>query len=207
MVKTLFISPHNDDEALFGSFIIQQELPEVWVVLDGITQRAEGKTNCTSEARRQESIAAVEILLGINYKSHQSIQFFGDQDYDPDWNRVSRLMESLSKQGFSTVYAPYPEPHPSHHKQHNQIGILATKVFPHSLLFYTTYTRYHGKTGTSTPNAREWKPTDGLQIQKKLRALACYKSQMDVMGCREHFMRDLREYVVEYRPGEMWWEK
>ena len=72
---------------------------------------------------------------------------------------------------------------------------------------YLTYTRGYGKSrmlriAGVTPdvrNAREVLPRSDDDIARKHRALACYRSQMDMtpgIGCWEWFMGDLREYEV-----------
>jgi LmbE family N-acetylglucosaminyl deacetylase len=200
MSQVLFLSPHSDDEALFGSFIIQQELPEVWVITDGVIQQNRGE-DVRAGDRREESCNGVSSLI-----KNWPVHFGGMSDSNVNWNTVSDLLVGMGLHGFDRVYAPYPETHESCHDHHNKLGFLVTGLFPEQVRFYATYTRQTGKTGPSTPRAREYPPTDGGQVQRKLRALSCYRSQMDVHNCREHFMRDLREYVVDYRPGEMWWE-
>jgi hypothetical protein len=56
-----------------------------------------------------------------------------------------------------------------------------------------TYTRSNGKSrGREVPIERgEW-------IINKLRAMACYRSQIEIprLGCWPHFVNDLREYYV-----------
>lgn len=207
MSRVLFLSPHADDETLFGSFIIQQELPEVWVILDGHTQRSMGKTDAPSQVRRGETLVALWDSIG----EERNIHFGGFSDINPDWEKVGHLLAGIQCQEFDKVYAPYPEPHESAHVQHNKLGFLAAEVFGQletcKLIFYATYNRQNGKTGHVTPHSRQYYPTSGVQIARKHLALACYTSQMEVIDCREHFMRDLKEYVVDYRPGEMWWEQ
>ena len=207
MSRVLFLSPHGDDEALFGSFIIQQELPEVWVITDGVIQQNRGE-DVRAGDRRLESYKGFAELMTSDLM-YPGLHFGGIPDSNVNWDTVKDLLVGiglLSLQGWDRVYVPYPEPHPSHHDHHNKLGIVGTEVFGSITRFYTTYTRQTGKTGPSTPHAREYPPTDGGQVQRKLRALSCYRSQMDVHNCREHFIRDLREYVVDYRPGGMWWE-
>ena len=59
-MPNLFISPHSDDEALFGSYIIQRSGADVLVVTDG--QQHHRKFDLLPGIRRDESKEACKIL-------------------------------------------------------------------------------------------------------------------------------------------------
>ena len=72
------------------------------------------------------------------------------------------------------------------HEQHNLVGEIGAEVFKGATIHrYLTYTRTRGK----STNGIEVKPT-GVELLKKLQALACYKTQIeiDALGCWPHFM-------------------
>jgi hypothetical protein len=73
------------------------------------------------------------------------------------------------------------------------IGQIAKELYGPRVTFYTTYTNL----GKTRPE-REVFPQSGEHIRRKLQALACYESQIDIeaLGCRPHFMNDLREYYA-----------
>jgi LmbE family N-acetylglucosaminyl deacetylase len=77
------------------------------------------------------------------------------------------------------------------HEQHRKVGQLAAKVFLGARLVpYLTYRRGHGRTVGHpvlfTPD----------QLSRKLRALACYRSQMTVeTGCVDWFVGGQQEYT------------
>ena len=90
------------------------------------------------------------------------------------------------------IYLPWQEPRS--HDQHNLVGHYAEKNFAKRegviMKHYTTYST-DGKTVGSHPVHPH--PD---HVIRKLRALACYKSQITVVNCREHFMRGLHEYYA-----------
>ena len=58
----LFVSPHNDDAALFGSFRIQEQKPLVLTVYDSHVQPSRGHSSCDAATRRKEDLEAMNIL-------------------------------------------------------------------------------------------------------------------------------------------------
>lgn len=177
----LFISPHNDDACLFGAFTLQREKPVVLTVYDSYVQVSRGHAQCDWETRRNEDIAAVRDVLGC------PIQFAGLRDNELIQGAV---LVALSKWSAATeVWLPAVEK--NGHDQHNLVGEIGLQVFEHATVNrYLTYTR----TGGKSTNGIEAKPT-GAMVLKKLRALACYKTQIeiDALGCWPHFT-DLREF-------------
>lgn len=180
----IFLSPHTDDEALFGAFTILREQPLVVVALDGYVQEKRG-VHVTAVERRKETQKAMDILGA-------EVKFLGVRDDSPDWRLVGIEMFRLNEMYKpEMVYAPASEL--NGHPHHNQIGEQALLFFPH-VTHYMTYTPA-GKSRSS----REVKIEHGSWIGKKLRALACYESQHSLdprMGCWPHFMRDLTEYYA-----------
>ena len=57
---SLFLAPHNDDEALFGAYIIQTYKPLVVILTDSYIQYERGETQCSAAARREESSSGHE---------------------------------------------------------------------------------------------------------------------------------------------------
>lgn len=186
----LFISPHNDDETLFGAYTLcrERETIQVVIVFDGYVQIARGHTTATHLQRREETRAA---LRELGVVASPIFLEFNDTDPDP-WKEV-RLQFMKLRSAFDpvTVYAPYVEPHGLGHPQHDAVGNIAMLVWNQSVRRYLTYST-QGKSrslGSQQTPEPDW-------IIRKHRALACYKSQVEVPNCREHFERDLREYVV-----------
>ena len=186
----LFLSPHNDDECLFGALMIMREKLLVVVVYDGYVQGNRG-VGVFATQRRLETISAME-ELGCSMPP----KFLGLRDdcaYTPD-DVVFRLRSVVDvDQTFESVYAPMYDL--DGHAQHNIVSLAADKLNAASHVRYSTYTRNGGRQRTQN----EVSPTNGDMIARKHRALACYASQMDVdtrIGTWSWFCGDMREYTA-----------
>lgn len=204
----LFVSPHSDDSVLFGAFTLQREKPTVLTVYDSYVQVARGNAACDAATRRAEDTAAVAGVLGCE------ITFDGLRDDlleqihadppRPDWKLLITAEQRYEYkegcvrgalemfQGAEEVWLPAVEK--NGHEQHNLVGEVGGAVFKGAKIHrYLTYTRTGGKSIHGT----EVKPT-GAMVRKKLQALACYKTQIeiDALGCWPWFC-DLREFVLD----------
>jgi LmbE family N-acetylglucosaminyl deacetylase len=172
----LFVSPHNDDAVLFGAFTLQRDQPLVLTVFDSYVQRG-----ISISERRHEDFEAM-LIMGC------ALKFGGVSDSAPD---NGEAMAALQVYQPTTVWLPAEEP--GGHPQHNLIARLGREVFRGSVIhYYLTYTTR----GKSTGGRRV--DYTGRMLRKKLQALACYKSQIeiDALGCAEHFIRDQSEYML-----------
>jgi LmbE family N-acetylglucosaminyl deacetylase len=172
----IFISPHNDDEVLFGSFTLLRERPLVVMVYDSYVQYRRGDP-ITAHQRRKESIRAMEIL-GIE------IAFCGLPDESDDLEQCAQVLEPY--RGAAKVWAPAFEKDGNRH--HNLIARVADSLFPQSQR-YLTYTLAGKSRGVPVEFKAEW-------ITKKLRALACYESQIELSATNKFFLDDLYEYYL-----------
>lgn len=189
----LFLSPHNDDETLFGAFTIMRERPTVCVVFDSYVQPSRGIRGCEAHIRKSETLLALrELTEGPFCVVPEVFLRLSDiNDWTNDVYKISNTL-SLFKQ-VEEVWAPAFE-HDGH-THHNVVAQAADVAFPGKVTHYLTYTRTNGKSRSNV----EVKPRTGDDIARKLKALACYKSQLqmiDRLGCWPHFMNDLREYYV-----------
>jgi LmbE family N-acetylglucosaminyl deacetylase len=181
-MTALFLAAHNDDETLFGSFLIQECQP--WVVVCLRSQVQEDRYGITAAARERETS---EALLELGAPGWEQWPYL---DRDPNWSEVRRELEELNgRSAYDPVFAPAVEP--DGHYQHNRIGDIAYEVFGDRVISYLTYTRSGGRSrnGTEIEPKPEW-------IERKHRALACYRSQIEEPSCRPWFLGDLREYVL-----------
>ena len=172
----LLIAPHNDDETLFAAYTIQREKPLVAVVLDCYLQGLRG-ARITAQERRDETAAALRILGA-------DVVFLGFHDDSPDWDGIER---SLREYHPDAVWAPAVEP--GGHAHHNAIGAIAHRIWPDRTRHYMTYTPAGKSRGIPVPKRPEW-------IAAKLRALACYVSQIEDLSTQEHYLRDQYEYYA-----------
>ncbi len=178
---TVFVSPHNDDEVLFGAFTLLRERPLVLVAYDSYVQANRG-LKVTAEQRRAETEAACEVLGVIP-------RFLGWRDDDLAINPL-RLGAEIERLAPDEVYGPAFEV--KGHPQHNFVAGALNGL--RGVKRYLTYTAE----GKST-SQNEVPICQGDWIGKKLKALSCYTSQFDLdprMGCYPHFLRDQREYYA-----------
>lgn len=178
-MTVLLLEPHHDDAALFAAFTCLRFKPFVVTVLASHLQeeRGYGITNAT---RSEENRQALKILGCDNEQ-------WPYPDNNPPWDvilaRVDELDAALRPE---TVFAPAVEQ--DGHDQHNNVGMVADKVFGHRVRPYLTYRRTHGKTvGVEVVPEPDW-------IVQKHWALACYHSQIKEPTTRQWFLDDLREY-------------
>lgn len=168
----VFLSPHHDDETLFGAFTLLRERPLVVIVTDSYVQfnRGDGITN---ECRWAEARAATEILgcrvTGLGIRDDQITPDDTVKALRVFWAACGHLQKDLT-----AVYAPAIQ---HGHPHHDIIGEAAIKVFKGKvpLWQYSTYSSRspfyanHGEIEVrSTPRERAL----------KAEAMAVYQSQM-----------------------------
>jgi len=180
----VFFAPHNDDETLFGAFTLLREKPHVVVCLRSVGQELRG-TGVRFAEREEETRRALEIL-GV-----ESWEQWPFADEDPPWVEIERRFVEWNAVA-QKVYAPAYER--GGHEQHNKIAKIAERVFsPGKLTKYLTYTKGgRSSSGKSVRYEPEW-------VFLKLRALACYRSQIVVPETRTtlHFVADQHEYYAD----------
>ena len=174
----LLLSPHNDDEALFASYIALRERPKVIVCLLG----GRKKDYPLPTERAAESRTAMRIL-GCEF---EQLWFACDP---AQWDLVElRLREEPEP---DRVWVPTPEP--GGHSHHNKLARVAHDIWPGKLSYYSTYrceeTGWPVRTTHGHPvNVDPAWPT------LKRQALDCYRTQIARAGTRMHFERSLDEY-------------
>jgi len=167
--NTIFLAPHNDDEALFGAFTLIRKKPLVVVITDSHIQPNRGDVGCDAETRRQETINACAI-------AGCPVVFLGIKDTELTEEVLRERLRPLNPE---TVYAPAIQ---GGNAQHDMVGRVAKELFRENCKFYTTYT----KTELYTTGTFEITPVhDELEIKERM--LACYKSQLALPSTRPHF--------------------
>ncbi len=166
----LFLSPHPDDETLFGAYKIIREKPLVIIV----TYTDIDESACAYE-RVLESYKAMQIL-GV------SVCFLQIKETE----LTEELLEEKLKPFYTKdrVFAPRVE---GGHKHHDLVGRVALKVFP-SVITYPTF-RIEGPKDSH-------KKVEATEEERKLKekALACYQTQIKWPGTAYHFKRGTIEY-------------
>lgn len=179
----LFISPHPDDETLFGAFTLMREKPLVVIATDSYIQQNRGD-NITPQQRFQESVNAMKILgcpivrLGIR---------------DDIANELALIDKLACFKNFDKVYAPGLQ---GGNPVHDMVALASEKVFKShpgvEFIQYSTYAKGEWK----TVGSKEIIPTDE-EAKTKLQALTCYVSQIELPSTTQHF--------EEARKGSEWY--
>lgn len=170
-MKKLFISPHDDDNVLFGAFTCLREKPTVLVVLDSYIQPNRGEQGCDAATRAQETTRANE-FLGCEVQ-----RLFIPDDLVTEEDIEQGL--SMYFKNCDVVYAPALQGGNPHH---DMVHRAAVKVFGDKVIFYTTYTRTELWT---TGNIEVMPTTEELAL--KNHALECYQSQLRLPSTQPHF--------------------
>jgi LmbE family N-acetylglucosaminyl deacetylase len=163
--RRVFLSPHPDDETLFGTFTLLREKPLVVCVL-------------SCGAHRAAEFANAMAVLNV-----EDIGVWGAYpETAPDWTAIRERILALNA---DHLYVP--DYHPDGNEHHNALAMAAAGAAPR-VTHYLTYTP-SGKQRDGTPV-----PYEPAWIGLKLRALACYPSQYGQASHAPHFMRGLDEY-------------
>jgi LmbE family N-acetylglucosaminyl deacetylase len=163
------LSPHADDETLFAAFTIVRHRPYVAICFP--SQRDYGSTL----SRYFESRQAVEILGGE-----------GVEQWEMGLVTLEQQMRILDHAKCpEVVWAPHLQ---SSHREHQAVAAAAAEVFGARVRTYHTYD-VDGKVRAGVPV-----PFEPAWIEKKLKALACYKTQIAHPRASMFFTWDLLEY-------------
>jgi len=174
MNSKIFLSPHNDDEILFGAYTIMREKPLVIVCTDSYIQ------GDNLLVRRNETRNAMD-LLGVE------VFFLGIPDILDSNSFKAVLIPKLNRLGnVETVYAPNTD---CSNEQHKITGEVAKELFD-SVVFYDTYKDSWGTTG----KGKIVTPTNEEKALKK-KAMSLYKSQIERIESRRHFSEVWNEYT------------
>lgn len=170
-MSTLLLAAHADDETLFASYICQREKPLVIV--------------CFDEGRHYSELAPAAGILGCPWVG------FGlaPQVYDAD-----ALARHLSLEPYTSADRVWaPAYHFDGHEEHNLVGQVADTVFGDRVRYYLTY----APRGQRQTEGFEVVPT-AEEIARKLRAMACYVSQIEYPATRPWFfdLLDMREFTA-----------
>jgi len=165
----IFLSPHNDDEALYGSLTLIRYRPLVIIVTDSFIQPLRGDVNCDAETRRKETIAAMK-LVGC------PVLFMGIPDNELTEETLRERLQGLNPE---TIYVPAIQGGNVHH---DIVGKVGLEMFGKKCERYTTYT----KTELWTKGNYELTPTH-TEVELKNKMLDCYKSQLQLPSTKPHF--------------------
>lgn len=197
-MPTLFLSPHNDDETLYGAYTLLREKPLVVVCYESKKQEIYG---ITKQMRQKETSNAMEIL-GCEWVQ---LLFPDNEDWEEELEKTlyDHLLsdprsQKIEGESWDTIYAPADEGQ-NGNDQHRIIGQIADRLWPDKVVHYLTYTWPDGQStdGTDVPyKTWDWtKPQEESWAELKYQAMECYKSQITLPSTAPHFNNhDMREY-------------
>ena len=168
----LFVSPHNDDEALFGAYTLLREKPLVLIVTDAHIQTNRGEVGCDAETRWQETVQAMKVLGCPVIRLGKP-----DDQLTEEWLKLA-LRGNFAN--FTTVYCPALQGGNIHH---DMVHNACKEVFGDACIEYTTYSKQE----LWTKGDIEVIPTEEEEELKAL-ALACYQSQIALKSTLPHFL-------------------
>lgn len=169
-MRSLLISPHDDDSVLFAAFTCLRERPLVAVVLDSYIQPNRGERGCSARERLLETAAAHEILGVETFR-------LGLRDDTATEEMIAAALKWITVDP-EIVYAPADQEGGNVH--HSMVARVARRVFGEKVRHYTTYTN---KALYTTGNIEIVPSAEELEL--KNRALECYVSQLRIN--RPHF--------------------
>lgn len=176
----IFFAPHSDDEALFGSYIIQRTKPLIVVCTDGTLH--EQKFGISVQTRRQESREAAK-LFGVD------IEFMGIREPDLTKEKVIEMLNIWYgyEDSIGFVFAPTKTGGSPHH---DIISDAVTEWFSDSALYYGTYTR---ENFAPTGEMALYPTKEEKELKEKV--LQCYVSQLGINKAHFDAVKDVPEYL------------
>lgn len=177
-MKSLLLVPHADDETLFASHIVMKHHPDIALAY-------------LPMPKSEQAIRLIEFQFAVRELDGRDVYLWlgGYEGHPID---LEPKLEELRGQ-YDHVYAPYPMS--AGHTEHNLVGYTAAILWPPgSRTFYHTYTRMEGR--VHRDNAFVLEPD---MVLRKLRALACYKSQIEHPARRPWFneLLEMREWWTD----------
>ena len=179
----VFLSTHNDDEALFAAYTLMRLKPLVIVVTESHIQPERGEVGCDADTRRKETIAAMK-LAGC------PVVFLGIKDTEL---AEDNLRERL--QYFNPETAYIPAQHENGNPQHNIVGRVALEIFGKAKC--EQYCSYVKGDFNIVNGSWEVQPTH-TEMELKNKMLDCYKSQLQLPSTAPHFeaVRNRSEWLT-----------
>lgn len=166
--RCVLFAPHSDDETLFAAYLVLEHRPSVIVCYPSVGDYGDTRVRA---AETREAMA----ILGA-----------GPVEQWAGGNLEAQMRELDARRRPAQVFAPAEE---TSHPEHRLVSEAAGNVFGRRLTCYQTYDR-HGKVidGVKANPPAEW-------VEKKKRALACYRSQIAHPRAKQFFEMPLDEYV------------
>lgn len=189
-MRAALLVPHVDDETLFASSFIMRYDPDIYICY---LPRGQDERN----TRENELQDALQELHG-DFTYSWLGAFEGEtlatlEERLVNWLPPASFLDR-KRNAFYYDHIIAPCPYEDGHVEHNLVGELALKVYgPAYVTLYHTYGRTQGRVRLDNEIT-----LDPPEVSRKLRALACYRSQIEHEARRPWFtsMLDLAEWHV-----------
>ena len=168
----VFLSPHSDDEILFGAYTIMREKPLVVIVTHATMQGDNGDERAMESYRAMKMLGASVMFLGIDEDKLTEMTLF---------EKLVFLNEADSLKIWVPEYEEDGNPH------HNLVNRVARQMFP-EVKTYKTYTGLEDRTV-----GEEVIPTED-ELALKKQAMQCYRTQIENPNT-VHYFSVTNEYV------------
>jgi glycosyltransferase involved in cell wall biosynthesis/LmbE family N-acetylglucosaminyl deacetylase len=167
--NAVLFAPHADDETLFAAFTLQRARPRIVICFPSVRDYGDTFT------RVEESRAAAAILGA------------GPVEQWTGGDLVAKMRAFVDANGMpAEVWAPSAN---ASHADHVAVAAAAGEVFGSVVRRYQTY-----RGAARVREGLELPPPAADAIERKLRALACYRSQLRHPRASAFFLDDQREY-------------
>jgi len=180
-MQSLFLSPHCDDEVLFGAYTLMRHRPHVVTCFAPHVQEARGGPDY--DTRVWETKMALHTLGIVGW------DLLPVRDDEPDVEALEACLEEYAERSWKRVFAPAVEQ--GGHEQHSLLGEMAGRLFP-NVTFYLTYRR--GVVGRS--RSRREVPFEATWPAAKFKAMSAYHSQINLDNTRPWFSGWDREWYA-----------
>lgn len=167
----IFLSPHSDDEILFGAYTIMREKPLVVICTHATMQGDNGYERAMESYRAMKMLGASVMFLGID--EDELTEELLEEKLNPLMADDVRLI--------APEYEIYGNPH------HNIVAIVAERL-DWGTQTYKTYTGLETRT-----IGKEIIPTPE-ELELKKRAMLCYQTQIQ-NPFTSHYFDVTNEYV------------
>ena len=182
----VFLSPHNDDETLFGAFTILRERPAVYVVFRGDPRSGDPDKRVLETSLATRILGARRFVQGAIQQEPADVNS-RTFSHDKVMQIQAMFREIDEKERPDLVWAPAMKP--CGNAEHVVVGHQASVVFGPRVVHYHTY--YAGQKVVQQDKPVPYEPP---WIRLKHIALACYETQFEKAG--RHFVEDLREWYA-----------
>lgn len=179
-MTAVVLEPHPDDCALFACFLALRHQAKIVTVLAPNRMAGLGYPGGpVPTGQRLEEHRQAMAELGAEWEAWHF------DDFSPNTDAIADRLVALD---CDPLIAPAVEE--DGHPDHNLVGSLA-QIHGAELIQYTTYTRAGGRSSS----AHEVPFEPGWPVLK-LRALACYESQIAHPATQPWFLDGIREWVA-----------